>query len=556
MLFQLRNPRFFVPVILVALLAASTADRTMPAAAQTSTAVSRQAAAAPGVAPAEQPRRGGILVTTHRGNPPTWDINDSATIDTYATVLPAFNSLFKMKHPDYLEVEGDLVKTWEVSQGGTVWKLTLHPNVVDHEGNAFTSADAKFVLERLASGKVAQSSFFKGLFKSIETPSPTTVILRLTAPRAAFLNQLGQNAAIVMYTEKAFKSRDFKKASVGTGPYKLHEFVPGEVIRFRRHPRYFKPGLPYLDGVDIILIKDTAARLAAFEARRIHMVRMGSSHGFEGGTIKNLVQRNPQAESYRALHTYGQGLTFNLGRTDSPFHDKRVRMAVHLAMDRHSAVEAIPEAVFGGFGPPTGVFNIPLDQLQKTPPYDRSKLAERRARAKQLLAEAGYPKGFTISMLTRDNVQDKDYTATFAAAQLAEIGITGKLDVQETAVWVSRMDKGEFFVETSALAGGSLTDPDVYSRFICNGPDNRSRYCNPEFDRLFKLQTSELDPVKRNNLARRLEAILDEDVPGVPIWWVGRLALYWKDVVGSPPLEKASGQYTNGNRWEHSYLLR
>ena len=505
---------------------------------------------------ASEPKRGGILNTAHRRTPSLWDLADTSTIDNTGTVTPAYNQLFQAKHPDYLEIEGDLVKEWKYSEDGKTLTLKIHPGVVDHKGNPLTASDVKFSLERIANPKLNNSMYFMNTWKSIDVVDDTTVALNLVSAQASLIPRLSSQYYMIT-TEKAWKSEDLTKTAVGTGPYFLEDHKPGTSLTYKRNPNYFKKGLPYLDGITLYAIKDSSTMRSAFLAKRLDIILIGSSHGFFEEHWQD-VEKIAKGEMtwIKGIHYANRTIKFNL-RAKGPWQDVRVRKAINLAMDRQAAEKSMPlAAVYAAYVPPTGLWNIPVEEF-KTMPGWRQPKDQDIAEAKRLMAEAGYPNGFEMKVLIRDTEDFREYHGPFVAFELeSKLGIKSKLDVQESAVWTDTLRDHKFDVEYGVGFAIAIDDPDMaFQREVSYSDMNDTGYNNPEFDRLYEQQQVSLDPSKRKEIALKMSRILLQDLSHVDVWHATRTGGWW-NYVKSPPVEKNSGQYSQARRLEYTWLER
>ena len=153
----------------------------------------------------------------------------------------------------------------------------LRDGVKFHNGDALTSEDVKFTFQRLVDPATRSPwvSIFS-VIKAIDTPDPRTVVFRLANPFSPFLNYLATIKYTAIVSREDVRQRgDLVKGGAGTGPFMLEDFRPNSLIRLKRNPYYYEPGLPYLDGLDFRIIPDEGSRMAALRAGSVQLTWLG-----------------------------------------------------------------------------------------------------------------------------------------------------------------------------------------------------------------------------------------------------------------------------------------
>ncbi|MGH8067378.1 MAG: ABC transporter substrate-binding protein, partial [Candidatus Entotheonellia bacterium] len=223
--------------------------------------------AAPAALAGEQPRRGGIFQVALAGDPPSLDMHQEQTFMVAIPLGPVYNNLITFDPHNYPEIIGDLAKSWTVSDDYLTYSFTLQEGVKFHDGSEMTSADVKASWDRIVfppEGVISTRRANYAMIKGIEAPDRHTVVFRLHHPSPSFLSSVAHPANFV-YAKKYLDSdvHYYKAHSVGTGPFKLKNYVRGSYIELERNPEYWKKGLPYMDGIKYFIIKDTSARAMA-----------------------------------------------------------------------------------------------------------------------------------------------------------------------------------------------------------------------------------------------------------------------------------------------------
>ncbi|MEE8442611.1 MAG: ABC transporter substrate-binding protein [Dehalococcoidia bacterium] len=519
--------------------------------------------ATPTAAPSKQ---GGILRQTHRRSPLSFRLDVDSATDQTANVSPLFNSLLALQSPDFVSLGPDLATSWVIGADGKTFTFNLVPNIVNHNGNPWTSSDAKFTLETLTQKTENRGPhLFVSIggvsnIESIETPDDNTLIVHLVDPDGLFLANMAQTNA-AMYTEADYDETESLDNPVGTGPYKLTRHLAGEKLEFRAHDGYFKPEFPYLDGIDMFIIRNEAAKLAALEAKRIDLILMGSSHGLHAENLTALGERHPgELTFYAAQHTVLRAVKWNF-RQDGPWQDKRVRQAINLAIDRDAVTSVLPSSLPGDWGP-SGTYGVTdRDELAKKPGYARTGPAKDAeiAQAKQLMADAGYADGFEVLALCRDTGEYRDHFCPVMEFVLRDtLNIRMTLDVQESGAWTEKHDKtSDWFFEAGSTGSFRVDHPfDIFDHaFACGeGPmENEIGWCNEEFDDILRAMRVSADPVELQVLFDQAMDLFFEEMPYVPVFWPARWPVSW-NYVQNVPDEHFSGQYSQARRLEQVWL--
>ncbi len=465
------------------------------------------------------PKVGGVLNAMLREDPPSLSIHEEATISTNWPVMPCYNNLVLVDPLRAQEspatIIGELAEKWEWTDGGKALVFTLRKGVRWHDGQPFTSKDVKYTFDlvREAPGITARLRLNprKGWYsqvQSIDAPDPTTVIFRLKRPQPSLLMLLASGYSPVYPSH--VPPNELRTRCDGTGPFKLKEYRPGELIEFVRNPDYFVKGRPYLDGIRYIIIKERGTRVAALQAGQLDVTM--PQEGLKT-TAEQLKKAVPSMVVVVTSQNINDNILVNFKR--APFTDPRVRRAVSLAVDRRGYVQAVRQggALVGAsmLSRPWGLWGLALDDLASLP--GSGDPAKQKAEARQLLTEAGYGPGrpLRIVVSTRSIAQYVDQ-ATFVIDQLKQVGIEPTLEQVESALWFAKLTRGEFELGAN-LTGIGVDDPDAnfYENYVCGSPRNYSQYCNPEVDRMIDAQSQTLDPVKRRRLVTEIEKRLEID---------------------------------------------
>jgi peptide/nickel transport system substrate-binding protein len=453
-------------------------------------------------APAAAAPEGQMTWGVHISLAPTWfDPAETQGLITPFMVLYAIHDAIAKAMPGNTAAPS-LAESWQVSADGRVYDFMLRKGVKFHNGDPLTSEDVKFSFDRYRGANAKQ---LKERVAAVETPGPLHVRFRLKNPWPDFMTfyTAASGAGWIVpkkYVEKV-GDEGYKKAPIGAGPYKFVSFSPGIELVMEAFDGYWRK-TPNVKRFVFKVIGDESTRLAALKRGEIDIV-----YSIRGELAEEL-QRTPGLVLKPTVIQSPQWVSM-LDQWDpkSPWHDRRVRLAANLAIDR----KAINEAITLGHSRLTySIIPSTFDFYWQPPTY-----AFDPAQAKKLLAEAGFPNGFDAGEYYLDiayaNVQEA------VANYLQQVGIRTKLrPVERASHWASYGDKkyknlaytasGAFGnaatrLETFVVAGGSY----VYGSY-------------PEIDSLFKDQAAEMDRKKREALLYKIQQIVHEKTMVIPIW--------------------------------------
>ena len=477
---------------------------------------------------ADSLRYGGVLTTWIGGDPPNFDVHQNSTYLTQHLTAACYNNLVQFDPLEPHRIIPDLAERWEVSSDGMQYTFHLMKGVSFHDGEPFTSADAKISLDRIRQPPPGVISIRREVLAAVEdvqTPDSWTVIVTLQRPNPSLLaNLAGGHMAI--YPKHVLDAQgDMKKVVVGTGPFKLKKYTRGVSVELERNPRYFVKGRPYLDGITVYIMPDPNSAYAALRTGRLLMLRfleisLGKRAEQElAGKIS--LQRTPGIGFY----------AFNMNTRRRPWDDLRVRQAVSLAIDRRTSIDVVSEGEgeLGGYMPPSSPWALSAEELLTVPGYGLD-IEANRARAKHLLAEAGFPAGLKTTMLTR-KLPLSEKLSVFMKDQLAKIGIQADLDVQESASAFDILNRRGFDTAPWWTAF-AVADPDaVCSEFYtCEAARNYPSVCLPEVDQLFQRQSQTLDPGTRKRLVQDIDRKLLQAQGSSLLHWHNYLTGHWPQV--------------------------
>jgi peptide/nickel transport system substrate-binding protein len=460
--------------------------------------------APPSLALAAQP--GTLTIGVHVTLVSRWlDPGDTeALITPFMVLYPLHDALVKPM-PGNINAPG-LAESWTVSKDGLTYEFLIRKNAKFHNGDPVTADDVKFTWDRY---KGASASLLKGKVKDVQVVAPNRVrfVLKEAWPDfMAFYGTSATGAAWIVpkkYIEKVGED-GFKKAPIGAGPFKFVSFNPGVELVLDAFPEYWRKA-PQVKRMVMKSIPDESTRAAAVKTGEVDLAYL-----FSGALAEDL-KRTPGVKVVAPL-VYGMYWLDFLDQWDpkSPWHDRRVRLAASLAMDRN----AINQAEMIGLGRPTGSFVPPeFDFAFKIdPPAFDPK------RAKQLLAEAGYPNGFDAGDLT----PLPPYTALgeMVGGFLQSIGIKSRVRAMERAAYLSAWREKKIHGLLIGATGAAGNAAARLEPFFTKG--GIYAYGSlPEIDDLFQRQAKEMDRKKREEVLHQIQKLVADRTLAAPIFQQG-----------------------------------
>jgi peptide/nickel transport system substrate-binding protein len=464
------------------------------------------------------------------------------------------SQLVQASAADHSVIEPDLAVEWAVSGDGTEWRFRLREGVTWHDGAPQTGDDVVFSLRRAISPPpgvlIGRSDALARYVSSSEQIrlDGSEVVIETDFAAASFLPNLA-SAYISIYPRAATEALDPPSMTafmsvIGSGPFKARSAVVGTRYELERNSSYYLPGLPYLDGVEFLIMPEPLVRMTALRSHDVDTIAVVTEAEAQG-LERDFAGRIPV---FSVPSAGGNTVQMNLRKP--PFDNPDVRRAVNLAISRPDAELALGEGFVGAILPPGSPFALPEGDVLALPGYG-DKEAE-RAEARRLLLKAGLESGFDVTIHTRANPFFQTLSE-FAAGQLATVGIRATVVPVEQVAYQEMVMRGDF-----AMIGHShsfaLDDPDAVlpAHYACGGAENFPGMCDPVIDRLIEQQSRELDPERRRELLHEIEWLVWEKDAKVWMQWSSRRTPVWSNVRG---LEPGGPSLYQGRRLDKVYLV-
>ncbi|HXU87968.1 MAG TPA: ABC transporter substrate-binding protein [Methylomirabilota bacterium] len=460
---------------------------------------------------AAQPSR--ALVVQTGTEPPGLDLTATPASATAAVVLYNVQECL-VKVDAHGKIVPWLAERWHTTDNRN-YTFFLKQGVRFHNGRELKAADVKFVVERAMNPETKHP--YPGYYAAIGdiiVKDDYTITFSLKAPTANFLLNMARQGSVI-YPREAVET--LKSSPIGTGPFTVADWVRGDRIVLKRFPDYHVKGLPKLDQVTYRFIPDPNAALAALKSGDIDasLFGLGPEHVVD-------LKKDKRFEVIVGETTNDVIMAMN--NSHKPFTDVRVRRAITHAINKQEVVKL---AMFG-LGRVIGSNVDPLNpyfvDLANAMPYDPAK-------AKKLLAEAGYRDGFETVLKVAPQYYYTVRSGEVIVDQLAKVGVKVKIEQIEWGQWLSRVWK-EADYDLTIIGHAEAWDIANYAN-----PKYYFRYDNPKFQELFKKSEVTLDDKARREQYAQMQRMLADEAPVVFLFIHPRLVVakkgltgFWKDL--------------------------
>jgi peptide/nickel transport system substrate-binding protein len=425
-----------------------------------------------------------------------------------------------------LRIVPAIAQSWQFNADGTKLTFKLDPKAKFQNGTPVTAADVKASFERIlneATGAAVRANFLS--IASIETADDKTVVFNLSQPDVPILTAMTSiNAAVLPASEIAAGTVGTK--ALGSGPFKLEKWVPNAKEVLSANPDW-AGGKPAIDGIEISVLPDETAILAALRAKQVDFALLNDP------LVATLVPKEPTLTLTRTPVLAYHVLQLNPSR--KPMTELAVRQALSCAIDRKDVLDT----ALIGEGQVTGPLTMPL---YRTDPSQLFCYERDVAKAKKLLVDAGYPDGFSAEVIVASG---EPATAAAEAqviqSQLAEIGVKLTIKVLELNVYVDKWLKADFDMAV-ALNGGSADPYTMYNRYFTKTGNLQkvANYIDDTLDSLMQKGRVETDPVKRKEIFAAFEKHLAEMSPWIWLYTAYSYTAEQKTVDGFEPTPTGS----------------
>jgi peptide/nickel transport system substrate-binding protein len=397
------------------------------------------------------------------------------------------------------EYEPMLATSWETIDDAT-WRFHLREGVTFHDGAPFDAQAVVFNLDRMAGPESLHASNFEW-YTGATVVDGHTIDIHTDGPYPGVLSALNFYIPFVVSPQAVEElGNDFNTRPVGTGPYRVVSHEARNATMLERFEDYWG-GAPAVERVEVRFVPEDNTRLASFLAGEIDILTF-----VESSQLPVLDARN-DTELIKGPSDLADMLWFNTQK--EPLDDPTVRKALAYGMDLDTILETVLEGTGDRYGVALtpGIWGFDPETMAESP-YDYDP-----ERARELLAEAGYPNGFEVEFLIADRPEHQRISEA-VQAQLAEIGVDVSIRQIDWGTFLTATANGEhemMVVGTYAFGDADRILPEFATSAI--GSRNRSYYSNERVDALIEQQRNELDPEKRREIIREIVEILSDEVP-------------------------------------------
>jgi peptide/nickel transport system substrate-binding protein len=482
---------------------------------------------------AGEPVYGGTLIFGKGRDATRLDPADTTDGESSIVTENVFDKLIHFQE-DSTALEPGLATSWDVAPDGKAYTFHLRRGVTFHDGTPFDAPAVAINFERQRKPLEGQQfefwqSFFEPVVDAVTVIDPLTVRVTLKEHDATFLSNLAMfSMGMVSPASLARYGADVSRHPVGTGPFRFVKWEPNQKIVLEANEAYWG-GRPYLDKLIFKPVPENAVRLLELE--------VGAIHGMSGLNPDDTARVEENAE-LSFLQEPGMNIGYLAMNNDrKPFDQVKVRQALNHAINKPALIRAffadgrLGEAAKNPMPPTLWGYNDAIRDYAYDP-----------ARAKRLLAEAGYPQGFEMELwalpVVRPYMPQGQRVAEAIQSDLAKIGVTVRITTYEWGTYLDKLGKGD---HQAALIGwiGDNGDPDNFlynlldaSNARKGGSTNYAFYRGQEAHRLLLKARRVSDPAARTRLYEEAQVAIHRDAPWVPLFHAKQMAAVRANVRG------------------------
>src|SRR5690625_1304004 len=464
----------------------------------------------------DEPLRGGTLIVGLADDPPELDPHLTSSNASRTVLHNIFATLVEIDED--LQVVPGIAHAWDISEDGTSFTFHIREGVTFHDGTPLDAEAVKYNFERMTDTEFGSARAGELAFvETVTVEDPQTVTVTLNQPYGGFLPALASwSGMLVSPTAAEEHGRDFSQVLVGAGPFKFVERIRDDRLVVERFDDYFKEDLPYLDQVIYRPFVDVDSRILNLESGAVHIIN----------TVPGKAVKQFQESDDIVLSSVGglgfRGLWINTQSNDLGSAERRA--AVSACIDRQVVVDAVfgdaAVPAIGPFSPATWV----VDEEDEAPARDLD-------RARELLAEAGVPDGFSFQLLITPD-EESIRVASIYAAMCREVGIDIEIQQGEFGSIISRMGEGNYTAAQIELSPRNDPDLSAYPWFHSQGGVNWSYYDNEEMDDLLDRARASVDQEYRRELYREALDLFNRDFPYIFTYHLQEMKAYRNTVKG------------------------
>jgi peptide/nickel transport system substrate-binding protein len=473
-------------------------------------------------------KRGGTLMAALSADPQGFDSHLTSAYSSFEVLENVYDQLVTVD--ENLNMVPSLAESWEVSDDNLTWTFTLREGVKFHNGRDLTAEDVVYSYERIMDPDTGSGVAWRfDSVESIEAPDDRTVVINLTQPSPNLLGRIGGYGGMAIIPREIVEDGTVDTFPVGTGPFKFVEYVPGDRVVLEANPDYWEEGKPYLDGVIFKPIPDETVRLTNLLTGEVDWSdSLPPQRVTELATSGDVIVDKVSGGDYWYI---------GVNVTREPFNDVRVRQAIAYAIDR---AEVTLAAKFDTASPNQGP--IPPDSFWY---YDHQPFDQDLDKARELLAEAGYPDGFETEFMPTSFYEETVRTAQVLQAQLSEIGIDADIRTLEWGTWLEEEGNGNFDMYLCGWLGNIDPDDFFYAQHHTDEVFNFTGYSNPDLDELLDAGRVETDEAARKEIYDQVQELVIDEAPYIYLYNPAVVNAWQPFVRGYQALPSAAIRFEN-----------
>lgn len=428
--------------------------------------------------------------------PDTLDPHATSATSSFQTMKSIYDTLVEVNRAG--EIVPALASSWTISDDSLTWTFELVEGVSFHNGDTLTSADVIATFSRLQDPDVASPKAveFRNIV-SMEAQDEHTVVFQLDVPTPALLASFASGWGAILPASLIEAGHDFGNDPVGTGPFTFERWVRDSSLELATFGDYYR-GPAAIDGVHITFVTDSAIQLQGLTSGQFDVIDQPASADIP------TIEANPQLKT-----TVGPSGLVNVaamnGRRE-PFDNVQVRQAMNLAVD----TDVINTVAYGG-GYSVGSF---MEAGSPWLPEDLEPWPYDPERARELLAEAGYPDGFTFTLTLPQLYAAHVLAGQIIQSQLAEVGVTAEIEIVEWGVWLNEVYSNDYDFDMTVVGHTGKLDPTGRLGGYSDD-DNYVNFSTPELADALNAAATTSDHALRQELYAEALWIIHDNAPWI-----------------------------------------
>jgi len=531
---------------------------------------SAQATQAPVLATSGQ--YGGVARMSAYADTKDWDPRGSSSLSSIQAVSQLYNQLVQMDTTDTSQIVCDLCESWEISNEGTTFTFKIRDGIKWIDGDDLTAADIHYSMLRY--GDLDGPTGRSGLWRNYTLESKDggvnlidneTLEFNLQFASGAFMRFLAVDYVKTLPKKALEIGLDLNQAEtiidnqLGSGPFVLDEYQRGNFYKVSKNENYFKEGRPFFDGIDHFIITDTGTLLAQFKAGQLDMSNGGFTNLAPTQAFELEKDTNGEFRPEAVSPSADWGLMMNVKK--APFNDARVREAIQLAIDYQQWNDLVYDNTSGVGCPLMGMAHS-FEECLTWPglrPKDGPGGAEDVARAKALMAEAGYPDGFNTRYDVRQVGTYPDQCTVVKENLKSVLGIDGEMTTYPSAAGyaffgTSRSPDSDGDWELACQGEGQVVldvDGIMGGVYLKGATRNYTDWENDKVNAWFDAQKREPDPAKRVEINKEMETFLftQQDNHWITLGWGILQWIIGPDIRGFNAPETVQTHFKHEDLW-------